>query len=178
MVYENNSRLIIMLCNNMERGRVKCSQYWPGVNQTLELGGLKINTTSEDKQEHLVIRKFNLEADNQVKEITQLNFTSWPDHGVPELANVKDTFTYMIEETDNYLQKYQGCPVITHCSAGVGRTGTFISFYNVYYLLKQGEKKLNIFNIVRKLKEQRLILVENEFQYKLIYSFLKAIVKK
>ena len=75
-------------------------------------------------------------------------------------------------------------PIVVHCSAGVGRTGTFIS---MYYLEKEimrqikdevSEIKFSIFNLVRKLKEMRLYLVQTESQYRFIYEFVKYLLNK
>jgi protein tyrosine phosphatase len=178
MIYEKNTILIVMLCQTLEKDRVKCAQYWPAYNKSANVNGYNLTTIEENKKEHLVTRRFKLEKDDDSRDITQMNFTSWPDHGVPDITKVSDTFLNMIEETESFLTKYPGYPVVVHCSAGVGRSGTYLSFYNVYQMLKQKQKVLNIFNLVRKLKEQRLILVENELQYKLIYSFLKTLLRK
>lgn len=162
--------MIIMLCNIKEKGRTKCAKYWP--SRKLDLPNKSVEFISEEKSDNLIIRKFNLKDQNSTREITQLHFISWPDHGVPEIDQVYEDFTLMLKKVDEV-----NSPIIIHCSAGIGRTGTFISFYNIYKSL-QSESSLSIFNIVRKLKEQRLGLVENILQYKLIYSFLDKYVKK
>jgi protein tyrosine phosphatase len=128
---------------------------------------------AEEKDTNLVIRKFNLKDNTTTREITQLHFISWPDHGVPEINEVFDDFIKMLEKVDEI-----DTPVVVHCSAGIGRTGTFMSFYNVHNTLKKNNNSFSIFNIVRKLKEQRLGSVENIVQYKLIYSFLDKYLKK
>jgi protein tyrosine phosphatase len=171
MIYAKNVKMIVMLCNIQEKGRTKCAKYWP--SKKLSLSKLTIEQISEEKSTNLVIRKFNIKDNNITKEVTQLHFISWPDHGVPEIDEVYDDFTKMIEKVEQ-----AETPVVIHCSAGIGRTGTFMSFYNIDNYFKNKNTNISIFNIVRKLKEQRLGSVENILQYKLIYSFLDKYLKK
>jgi protein tyrosine phosphatase len=159
-----------MLCNLQEKGRIKCAKYWP--SKKISLPKFSVEQTAEDKDLNLIIRKFNLKDNTNTREITQLHFISWPDHGVPDLDEVYDDFIKMIEKVDEVDP-----PVVVHCSAGIGRTGTFMSFYNIHKILEKNNS-LSIFNIVRKLKEQRLGSVENILQYKLVYSFLDKYFKK
>lgn len=170
MIYAKNVKLIIMLCNVQEKGRPKCAKYWP--SKKLSLNKMTIELSSEEKDTNLVSRKFTLNDNTASREVTQLHFTSWPDHGVPDIDEVYDDFIRMIEKVDE-----MDSPVVVHCSAGIGRTGTFMSFYNIHKMLKNSNT-ISIFNIVRKLKEQRRGSVENVLQYKLIYSFLDKYIKK
>ena len=74
---------------------------------------------------------------------------------------------------------------MVHCSAGIGRTGTFISVYNLYHEIleqinnkKTIEIRFSIMNLVRKLKEMRLYLVENQTQYNFLYQFVNLVLIK
>ena len=85
-----------------------------------------------------------------------------------------------------FIDKYRNInSVVVHCSAGVGRTGSFISMYNLYYEIMEqiqnpffSEIKFSIMNTVRKLKEMRLYLVENEKQYLLLYEFVDKLLNE
>ena len=120
-----------------------------------------------------IIRNITLSKDKIIKNVTQIQYKGWPDHGIPKIEEAYNSFIYMI----NFINEYsQNCPVVVHCSAGVGRTGTFLSIYN---LLDEIEKKKNnqiiqfsIFNVVRKLKEMRMYLVQNDLQYYFVYLFI------
>jgi len=90
----------------------------------------------------LVIRKFEVKTKDKTRNVKQVHFTKWPDHGVPPINDVYDAFTRIIEEVDKNEDittitnnKYPS-PIVVHCSAGVGRTGTFISLYNFHTILK------------------------------------------
>jgi len=192
MVWDQNSRMILMMCETMENRSSKCAQYWPIFslkNSELSLSnGLSVKITSETQLDlNLTERKFILTNDNKIdnREITQLHFRNWPDHGVPDIVNTYESFEIINEKIDNYFEFYKKrYPVIVHCSAGVGRTGTLISIYNIHYIFKrcfEMQKEtinLNVFNIVRKLKEQRYWMVQTFCQYEMIYSFLDIFIRK
>ncbi len=91
-----------MLCNLTEKKVSKCHKYWTeykSKNIEISLG--------EEKTifEHLTQRSFivNYLERNETREINQLHFTGWPDHGVPEISTVYDTFHYMLKETEKIL---------------------------------------------------------------------------
>ena len=136
MVWENNSRIIVMLCELEENDRPKCYEYWTN-NQIQFSSGLCLKKIDETKEcEYLTTRTFDLSTQSYTRKITQLHFRKWPDHGCPE---IKEAF-YSLEKINNVLNNhffiYKGnSPVIVHCSAGVGRTGTIISIYNINYII-------------------------------------------
>ena len=90
----------------------------------------------------LAIRSLELKTNEYTRNVKQIHFTKWPDHGVPPIDKVYDAFCKIIEEVDNnediskISDNQYKSPVVVHCSAGVGRTGTFISLYNFHSILK------------------------------------------
>ena len=182
---ENDCNLIIMLCNLQEDGKEKCSNYW-SVKETknyyVELLPAQ-NPQDKNKNKNIEERKIKLKskANSSEKIITQIHYTGWPDHGAPKIETGFDSFSYMIDKVDEL--KGNG-PVVTHCSAGVGRTGTFISIYILYKEImaqinngKCQEIEFSIFNMVRKLKEMRLYMVQTLEQYKFIYTFINRLLQ-
>jgi protein tyrosine phosphatase len=150
---------------------------------------LKNFQIQNNKQTHLtdslILRELNLiSSDNKDKGeiIKQLHFIGWPDHGAPDIDSVYDSFIEMNKQVDE-VKSNSNAPVIVHCSAGVGRTGTFMTIYNIHYTLrKQNTNKkisyeFNIWNTVRKLKELRLFSVENIHQYRFIFDFVRKYLK-
>lgn len=182
MVWEHGSNIIVMLCNEEEGGREKCAKYWDEKKVNTHN---KIKIVNRTKENEYVIREIILSDNNSQEKRTvfQVHFIGWPDHGVPDTRDGKifDVFINIIKFVD---EKRGNGPIVVHCSAGVGRTGTFIS---MYYLEKEIKKqiedkvdviKFSIFNLVRKLKEMRLYLVQTESQYRFIYEFVKHLLEK
>ena len=168
MIFEYDSKIIIMLCNEIEGGRKKCSEYWKSKNSIFKI------EYKEEKKKDLIIRDITITKDKISKKVTQIQYKGWPDHGIPRIEEAYDSFIYMI---DFIIKNNNNCPVVTHCSAGVGRTGTFLSIYNLAIEIdrKKNDKiiEFSIFNVVRKLKEMRMYLVQNDLQYFFVYQFIQ-----
>ena len=180
MIVEHKCNVIVMLCNENEGGREKCAPYWKSSKLK---NGYEINTKDIYQEEQFIIREIKMTINSINKIVHQIHFIGWPDHGVPKTQDGKifDIFNEIIKKTDEY--KLDG-PIVVHCSAGVGRTGTFIS---MYYLQKEIQKQIddkepiirfNIFNLVRKLKEMRLYLVQTNTQYSFIYKYVQDYLNK
>ncbi len=181
MVEQYDCNIIVMLCKEMEQGRTKCAKYWEKKkykNYTIK------EVNEEETKKEYIIREIQIINNDSKKEkkVHQIHFTGWPDHGVPDISNGKifETFCEMNALVDSYRENN---PIVVHCSAGVGRTGTFIS---MYFLEKEIKDQINnnvkeiqfsIFNLVRKLKEMRLYMVQTEAQYKFIYDFVNYLLE-
>jgi protein tyrosine phosphatase len=178
LIDENNVNVIVMLCNEIENGSEKCTNYWDEKNKMTTYKIFKIKET-ENKNKQFIIREIKLVNLLSKKEliVKQIHFIAWPDHGVPDIKDGKIfiTFDEMIKLANKYRKDN---PIVVHCSAGVGKTGTFISMYCLYQEIAkqiQDNEKLiqfSIFNLVRKLKEQRLYMVQTEIQYYFIYHYV------
>ena len=176
-----------MLCGTIEDGKEKCLRYW----DLKDLKGLKkyeIGKRAETTafEEDLFLRKLrirNVSSKEYIgKDIDQIQFIGWDDH---EGITYKyfDKIIEIINILDDYKKKNKDAPIVIHCSAGVGRTGTFICMYNLYHeIMEQIENKekkeitFSIMNLVRKIKEMRMFSVENENQYKVLYTFVNYIL--
>ena len=181
MVYDYNSNIIVMLCMEIERGQRKCENYW----DKNSVG--KFNITIERRESHgiydiKVIRLKNL-SNNEERKVYHLHFKGWPDHGIPDIRDGKffDVLCRINKLIDQYNTEQK--PIIVHCSAGVGRTGTFVSMYLLEKeIMKQINDKcatirINVFNLVRKIKEMRIYMVQNLIQYKLVYLFVRHLLE-
>ena len=173
MIFTYDVKVIVMLCNLIENNREKCANYWEENNKKYET--IKISNEISIEQ-GLILRRFQIfnKKNYEFKNIVQIHLTTWNDHTAP-ISNYNKIIK-VIKLVDQFKQN---SPVVVHCSAGVGRTGTFLSIYNLYHeILGQinskntREIKFSIMNLVRKLKEMRMFLVENEEQYIFLYEFV------
>ena len=183
MIIDYNVSVIIMLCNLKERNKIKCSEYW---NKELiekdNLFKLISLNLKEYNDKNLIIREIEIQKNGnwEIKKVLQLQFTGWSDHDVPNENEVYNTFITLFKTIND---KGSNTTVI-HCSAGVGRTGTFLSLIILYNnILNQKNENsqqisFSIFGLVRQLKEMRFLLVENERQYIFIYKFLRLFLEK
>ena len=183
MCVEYDVQFIVMLCNVEEEGREKCAKYWDRKFTNYEV--LK-RIESTILKEGIILRRLKIkkEKDNLEKNIDQIQFTCWDDHkglNYEYFEKIRE----IINEVDMYKQHQPNSPIVVHCSAGVGRTGTFICLYMIYKeVLEQildknkTEIKFSIMNLVRKIKEMRLYSVENEYQYTMLYMFANYLLLK
>ena len=180
MIDEMNSNVIVMLCKEKEDGNEKCCNYW---SDKTKMKKYRIKEGVIIKQKAYIVREIKLINISTKKEKTvkQINYREWPDHDVPELNNGKifDIFNIIINKVDEYKNNN---PIIVHCSAGVGRTGTFISMYCLNKEIKKQiidkvkEIQINVFNFVRKLKEMRQNSVQTKLQYYFIYLYVNYLL--
>jgi receptor-type tyrosine-protein phosphatase epsilon len=167
MIWQKNVGMIFMLGNFVEDGVLKCNQYFPVTPQEIQYGSFKVRLNAIYDQ-HLLVREFtikNMYSNEPCRKLYQVHYTRWPDHGVPEMM---DDVLSMIQIAENFFIQYDS-PIVVHCSAGIGRTGTFISIFNCINALRlSGE--CNIMNTVEKLRQERHGSVTRESQYEFIYS--------
>ena len=171
-----------MLCQLVEKNKTKCANYW-GRNNVRNFILESINQEF-DIFNGISLRNFQLKkSQNDIlpKTIIQLHYTHWDDHAVPDFQSYNK-----LKELITNIEFYKNnSPVVVHCSAGVGRTGTFIALYNLYIDIIQQirdgsirEIKFSVMNVVRKLKEMKIHMVENDEQYLFLYQFVKILLKE
>nr|XP_022306516.1 receptor-type tyrosine-protein phosphatase alpha-like isoform X4 [Crassostrea virginica] len=166
MIWQENVKLVVMLTNIVENGKNKCTQYWPEKDKGMDVGPCKIKLLEETEYAFHTYRKFTVQQNNSnTRTIAQFHYTAWPDHGTPEELG-------LVQFHRAVTQKYQtGGLMLVHCSAGVGRTGTFIGLDS---LLQQGREfgRINVFEFVNQMREDRMTMVQTAEQYIFLHKAL------
>ncbi|XP_076588386.1 receptor-type tyrosine-protein phosphatase beta isoform X2 [Chaetodon auriga] len=170
MVWEQNVHNIVMVTQCVEKGRVKCDHYWPFDQDPLYYGDLIVQMLSESVLPEWTIREFSICSEEQLsftRLVRQFHYTVWPDHGVPETTQSLIQFVRTVRD---YVNRSPGSgPTVVHCSAGVGRTGTFIVLDRVLQQLDTKDT-LDIYGSVFDLRLHRSHMVQTECQYSYLHQ--------
>ncbi|XP_061815715.1 receptor-type tyrosine-protein phosphatase O isoform X1 [Nerophis lumbriciformis] len=167
MVLQEKSPIVVMLTQCNERRRVKCDHYWPFTDEPVMYGEISVEMLSESESPEWTIRKFRLGYADETQDILHLNYTSWPDHGVPTVNAIESIlqFVHIVRQQANRTKD----PVVVHCSAGVGRTGTFIALDRLMQHIREHEF-VDILGMVSEMRSHRLSMVQTEEQFVFIHQ--------
>ncbi|XP_045766838.1 tyrosine-protein phosphatase Lar isoform X5 [Maniola jurtina] len=167
MLWEHNSTIIVMLTKLKEMGREKCHQYWPS-DRSVRYQCFVVDPIAEYNMPQYILREFKVTdaRDGASRTVRQFQFTDWPEQGVPKSGEGFIDFLGQVHKTKE--QFGQDGPITVHCSAGVGRTGVFITLSTVLERM-QYEGVVDVFQTVRTLRTQRPAMVQTEDQYEFCY---------
>ncbi|KFQ43897.1 Receptor-type tyrosine-protein phosphatase eta, partial [Nestor notabilis] len=175
MIWEKNIYSIVMLTKCVEQARTKCEQYWPD-KQPKSYGDITVTMVSEVVLPEWTIRDFTVEKSNTAEghTVRQFHFTSWPDHGVPETTELLINFRHLVHEYSS--QNPIESPTLVHCSAGVGRTGTFIAIDRLIQQIEM-ENMVDVYGVVYDLRMHRPLMVQTEDQYVFLNQCVMDIIR-
>ncbi|CAB3405125.1 unnamed protein product [Caenorhabditis bovis] len=184
MTWEQQCPAIIALTKCVEKGRDKCHQYWPDVdNSSVMYGDIEVTLLAEKHFDEFIIRDLRLERKSSTtpdgnspsRIVRHWHYMAWPDFGVPQHPNGIISFARMFR---NHLpHSPHNMPTIVHCSAGVGRSGTFIAIDRLLQTISLNEP-IDVFGIVCEMRYERCQMVQNEQQYIFIHLCILHALKQ
>ncbi|XP_015441531.1 tyrosine-protein phosphatase non-receptor type 13 isoform X8 [Pteropus alecto] len=175
MIWEQKSTVIAMMTQEVEGEKIKCQRYWPNIlgKTTMVSNRLRLALVRMQQLKGFVVRAMTLEdiQTGEVRHISHLNFTAWPDHDTPSQPD--DLLTFI-----SYMRHiHRSGPIITHCSAGIGRSGTLICIDVVLGLIGQ-DLEFDISDLVRCMRLQRHGMVQTEDQYIFCYQVILYVLTR
>ena len=192
---ETDSVAVIVMLTQLAEGDVeKCFQYYPeslssqlAVQMTNETGDqlegkVRLVESTYEEASKTTVRKIELSCAGKSKIVWHMLFLAWPDFGVPEDED-RAALLELIKLSNEKNGPIEH-PRVVHCSAGVGRSGTFIALEHLLAELAVGnlESITNqddpVFDSVNRLREQRVMMVQSELQYIFLYDFLREEYRK
>ncbi|XP_063072922.1 receptor-type tyrosine-protein phosphatase beta-like isoform X2 [Engraulis encrasicolus] len=177
MVWEQNVHNIVMVTQCVEKGRVKCDHYWPESRDPLYYGDLVVQMATESVLPEWTIREFKICYEGQLaypRVVRQFHYTVWPDHGVPETTQ---SLIQYVRTVRDYIDRVPTSgPTVVHCSAGVGRTGTFIALDRALQQL-DNRGTVDIYGCVFDLRLHRSHMVQTECQYAFLHQCVRDVLR-
>ncbi|XP_070614154.1 tyrosine-protein phosphatase non-receptor type 13 isoform X2 [Erythrolamprus reginae] len=175
MAWEQKCTLIAMMTQEVEGEKVKCQRYWPSAlgKTTMVSDRLRLSLVRLQELKGFIVRIMELEdiQTGELRHISHLNFTAWPDHDTPSQPD--DLITFI-----SYMRHiHKSGPIITHCSAGIGRSGTLICLDVVLSLISQ-DLEFDISEVVRLMRLQRHGMIQTEDQYIFCYQVILYVLRR
>ncbi|XP_015609810.1 tyrosine-protein phosphatase non-receptor type 9 isoform X2 [Cephus cinctus] len=176
MVWEQQTLVVVMTTRVVERGRTKCAQYWgPEPGDEVSAGGFTVTTLEVDTNPDYTISMLLLKNDKteETREVCHMLYTAWPDYGVPQSARALLEFLALVRQQqskllasrgDTWAGHPRGPPIVVHCSAGIGRTGTFCTL-DICISRLEDTGTVDIRGTVEKIRAQRAYSIQMPDQY-------------
>ncbi|XP_075882655.1 tyrosine-protein phosphatase non-receptor type 11b isoform X2 [Nelusetta ayraudi] len=179
MLYQENTHVIVMTTKEVERSRNKCVRYWPDLHGTKEFGKLLVRNVDERPAQDYILRKLEvtrLDRKEPLRYMWHFQYLSWPDHGVPDKPGGVLWFLEEVNRTQSSIPDTG--PIVVHCSAGIGRTGTIIVVDILIDIInRQGlDCDIDVPKTIQRVRQQRSGMVQTEAQYKFIYMAVEQYI--
>ncbi|XP_028441228.1 phosphatidylinositol phosphatase PTPRQ isoform X2 [Perca flavescens] len=160
MIWETGTHTIAMLTQCYEKGRIRCHKYWPEDNKPMSVfSDILISKVSEEVLPDWTVRTLKVEKHGHYILVRHFNYTSWPEHGVPESCSTLIKFVKAVR-----AHRHDNTTIVVHCSAGVGRTGVFIALDHLIQHIRDHDF-VDIYGLVAELRSERMCMVQNLAQY-------------
>ncbi|XP_070795419.1 receptor-type tyrosine-protein phosphatase C [Pituophis catenifer annectens] len=176
MIWEQKATIVVMVTRCEEGSKIKCAKYWPSMEEeTASYGDIIVSINERKVCPDYIIQKLHINHrrdKSSGRDVTHIQFTSWPDHGVPDDPHL----LLKLRRRVNILSNFFSGPIVVHCSAGVGRTGTYIGIDAMLEGL-EAEGRVDVYGYIAKLRRQRCLMVQVEAQYILIHHALVEYVQ-
>ncbi|XP_059868523.1 tyrosine-protein phosphatase non-receptor type 11-like [Delphinus delphis] len=180
MVHQENTRVIVMTTREVERGRNKCFRYWPELHGSQAYGRLRVCNVAEHQAQGYCVRELQVwraDQEESPRTVAHCQYFGWPDHGVP--AEPTGVLGFL-DEVNRAQSGMPGAgPMVVHCSAGIGRTGTIIVIdILVDVIRRQGlDCDIDVPKTIQHVRRQRSGMVQTEAQYKFVYLALQRYIR-
>ncbi|XP_073706317.1 phosphatidylinositol phosphatase PTPRQ [Garra rufa] len=166
MIWETGTKTIVMLTQCFEKGRIRCHQYWPEDNKPVTVfADIIITKVTEDVHPDWTVRALRVERHGSYMIVHHFNYTSWPEHGVPESSSTLIQFVKAVRSH----RGHDNTTNVVHCSAGVGRTGVFIALDHLIQHVRDHDF-VDIYGLVAELRSERMCMVQNLAQYMFLHQ--------
>ncbi|XP_071129225.1 receptor-type tyrosine-protein phosphatase epsilon-like [Mytilus edulis] len=172
MIWQENVGKIVMVTQLEEEGKKKCDQYWPQTtNKPLVVGNFVLNMEVEKEHSVYMYRLINVKhkLEKQERRVHHFHFIQWPDHGVPDSIKLVNFYRAVTN-----IRCDQPGPLLVHCSAGIGRTGTFIAIDSLY----EHGKSVGYFDVkeyVQIMRKDRMNMIQTFEQYEAVFETLQEL---
>uniref|UniRef100_A0A1I8IP42 protein-tyrosine-phosphatase n=1 Tax=Macrostomum lignano TaxID=282301 RepID=A0A1I8IP42_9PLAT len=189
MVWQEKSRIIVMTTREEERAKVKCARYWPTGRETREFpapgGAILVRHLEELSIEDITVNTLEVERrpGDEKRTVMHYQYVGWPDHNVPSdpgsvirlLINVREKARDMEKCAKNDFG-----PIVVHCSAGIGRTGSVIIIDMLLNFIEAMGLNcdIDIQKLTHHVRSKRSGMVQTESQYKFVYKAVQAYVQQ
>ncbi|XP_038640449.1 tyrosine-protein phosphatase non-receptor type 9 isoform X2 [Scyliorhinus canicula] len=181
MVWEQHVLVIVMTTRIDESGRKKCGQYWP-LDQNIQgnYGLTSVKNLAVESFKHYnktTLEILNVESYER-RQVIHFQYLSWPDYGVPSSAAALIDFRSAVRQQqglsvqslgNRWKGHPGGPPIVVHCSAGIGRTGTLCTL-DICLSQLEHVGTLNIYQTVRRMRTQRAFSIQTPDQYYFCYT--------
>ncbi|XP_057409887.1 tyrosine-protein phosphatase non-receptor type 11-like isoform X4 [Balaenoptera acutorostrata] len=180
MVRQEDTRVVVMTTREAERGRNKCFRYWPELHGSQEYGRLRVCNVAEHQAQGYCVRELQVwraDQEESPRTVKHCQYFGWPDHGVPAAPTGVLGF---LDEVNRAQSSMPGAgPMVVHCSAGIGRTGTIIVLdILVDVIRRQGlDCDIDVPKTIQHVRRQRSGMVQTEAQYKFVYLALQRYIR-